>query len=184
MALPKDYPEPAQLLAFVLCPSAAWDVNLLDLLKQTFGVLRHTGTLQPFDRTTYYMPEMGDGLFRGVVSFETLIAPESIGEFKQRSNELEKKCLRQDSLRSVNIDVGYMDVDKVVLPSYKRGPFKLYAGEGLWLDMLLTYAKGDFHPTAWAFEDFARNPYQKDLRLIREKYKKALKDSRAAEAGS
>lgn len=184
MALPKDYPEPAQLLAFVLCPSATWDANLLDLLKQTFGALRHTGTLQPFDRTTYYKPEMGDGLFRGVVSFGTLIAPESIGEFKQRSNELEQLCLRQDLLRSVNIDVGYMDVDKVVLPSYKRGPFKLYADNGLWLDMLLTYAKGTFHPTAWAFEDFARNPYQKDLLLVREKYKKALKDLRASVADS
>ena len=62
---------------------------------------------------------------------------------------------------------------KVVLPSYKRGPFKLYAGNGVWLDMLLTYAKGQFHPTAWAFEDFKRNPYQHDLQLIRERYKKA-----------
>ena len=60
----------------------------------------------------------------------------------------------------------------MVLPSYKRGPFKLYAGKGVWLDMLLTYAKGQFHPTAWAFEDFKRNPYQHDLQLIREKFKK------------
>jgi hypothetical protein len=38
--------------------------------------------------------------------------------------------------------------------------------------MLLTYAKGEFHPTAWAFEDFKRNPYQHDLQLIRERFKK------------
>ena len=67
-------------------------------------------------------------------------------------------------------------MDKVVLPSYKRGPFKLYAGKGVWLDMLLTYAKGVFHPTAWAFDDFMRNPYQHDLQLIREKFKKARKN--------
>ena len=78
-------------------------------------------------------------------------------------------------MRQVNIDIGYMDMDKVVLPSYKRGPFKLYAGKGVWLDMLLTYAKGLFHPTAWAFEDFKRNPYQHDLQLIRERFKKAGK---------
>jgi hypothetical protein len=65
-----------------------------------------------------------------------------------------------------------MDLDKVVLPSFKRGPFKIYAGDGLWLDMLLTYAKGKFHPTAWAFDDFVRNPYEHDLLLIREKFKK------------
>ena len=79
--------------------------------------------------------------------------------------------------RRANIDIGYMDLDKVVLPSYKRGPFKLYAGNGVWLDMLLTYAKGQFHPTAWAFEDFKRNPYQHDLQLIREKFKKSGKNN-------
>ena len=75
----------------------------------------------------------------------------------------------------MNIDIGYMDLDKVVLPSYKRGPFKLYAGEGVWLDMLLTYSKGLFHPTSWAFEDFKRNPYQHDLQLIRERWRKSAR---------
>lgn len=164
------------MLAFVLCPGATWDSALLQTLQEAFGALRHTGALHPFDQTTYYAGEMGAGLFRGVVSFDTLIAPETIGRYKQLSNELELAGHSSDGAkRTVNVDVGYMDVDKVVLPSYKRGPFKLYAGAGLWLDMLLTYAKGAFHPTAWAFEDFARNPYQKDLLLVREKYKKALK---------
>ena len=47
----------------------------------------------------------------------------------------------------------------------------------VWLDMLLTYAKGLFHPTQWAFEDFKRNPYQHDLQLIRERWRKSLRTS-------
>ncbi|WP_298771697.1 DUF4416 family protein [uncultured Fibrobacter sp.] len=169
-----QFSENAQLIAFVLQHGAEWNIEVLDALERTWGKIRHKGKLFAFDRTPYYTPEMGDGLYRGVVSFEKEIPPETIAAEKERSNALELTMAQASSpdARRVNIDIGYMDLDKVVLPSYKRGPFKLYAGEGVWLDMLLTYAKGEFHPTSWAFEDFKRNPYQHDLLLIREKFKK------------
>lgn len=177
MALPKDYSDSVQLLAFVLCPHSQWDSSLLNALSQMWGPLRHTGALYPFDQTHYYQAEMGSHLYRGVLSFESLIDPSKIGDYKKQSNAFEIQTQQATGLRFVNVDVGYMDVDKIVLPSYKKGPFKLYAGEGLWLDMQMTYAKGVFSSTPWAFEDFKRNPYQKDLQLIREKYKKALKST-------
>ena len=170
-----QFSENAQLLAFVLQPGEQWLPEVIDALERTWGKIRHKGKLFAFDKTPYYTPEMGEGLYRGVVSFEKTIPPETIALEKERSNALELTMAQatDPDARKVNIDIGYMDLDKVVLPSYKRGPFKLYAGNGVWLDMLLTYAKGEFHPTAWAFEDFKRNPYQHDLQLIRERYKKA-----------
>lgn len=170
-----QFSENAQLLAFVLQPGAEWLPEVIDALERTWGKIRHKGKLFAFNQTPYYTPEMGEGLYRGVVSFENEIPPETIAVEKERSNALELTMAHAENpeARRVNIDIGYMDLDKVVLPSYKRGPFKLYAGKGVWLDMLLTYAKGQFHPTAWAFEDFKRNPYQHDLQLIRERYKKA-----------
>lgn len=170
-----QFSEQVQLIAFVLQKGECWDDTVLDALQKTWGLIRHRGKLFAFDRTGYYEPEMGDGLYRGVVSFEKTIPAETIAQEKERSNALELSLAaeRLDAGRSVNIDIGYMDLDKVVLPSYKRGPYKLYAGKGVWLDMLLTYSKGMFHPTKWAFEDFVRNPYQHDLQLIREKFKKA-----------
>ena len=175
-----QFSENAQLLAFVLQSGPEWLPEVLDALERTWGPLRHRGKLFAFDQTPYYTSEMGAGLYRGVVSFEAEIPPETIAQEKERSNALEltMASAARPEARRVNIDIGYMDLDKVVLPSYKRGPFKLYAGGGVWLDMLLTYAKGLFHPTAWAFEDFKRNPYQHDLQLIREKFKKMGKLSR------
>ena len=172
-----QFSENAQLIAFVLQKGSEWDPKAIELLEKTWGPIRHKGRLFAFDKTDYYKPEMGDGLYRGVISFEKEIPPETIAEEKERSNALELTTASAEApeLRHVNIDIGYMDMDKVVLPSYKRGPFKLYAGKGVWLDMLLTYAKGVFHSTAWAFDDFVRNPYQHDLQLIREKFKKARK---------
>ena len=175
---PSNYSEPVQLIAFVLQKGGEWNPSVLDLLERSWGKIRYKGKLFAFDKTDYYEPEMGADLYRGVVSFEKCIPPETIAQEKARSNELELTSAAgaSDDARPVNIDIGYMDLDKVVLPSYKRGPFKLYAGEGVWLDMLLTYAKGLFHPTQWAFEDFKRNPYQHDLQLIRERWRKSLRE--------
>ena len=174
-----QFSEPAALIAFVLQPGPEWNIDVISLLERTWGKIQHKGKLFAFDKTDYYTGEMGNDLFRGVVSFERTIAPETIALEKKRSNELELTMALEGDHRKVNIDIGYMDLDKVVLPSYKRGPFKLYAGDGVWLDMLLTYAKGVFHPTSWAFEDFVRNPYMHDLLLIREKYKKAAKEQKS-----
>ena len=173
MPLPHQFSENAALIAFVLLPSPEWPAEILSKLTSVFGNIRHLGKLFPFDKTDYYTPEMGSGLFRGVLSFENTVEPQNIGVEKEKSNALELKLAASLEHRKINIDIGYMDLDKVVLPSYKRGPFKLYAGNGLWLDMILHYAKGKFLPTAWAFDDFKRNPYEHDLLLIREKFKKS-----------
>ena len=179
MATPDQGVLPVQLLAFVLVPGPSWDEGLLAALAAEFGPLLHTGQLHSFAGTGYYADELGDTPHRGVLSFANLCAAEAIGSFKYRSNAFEERWSAGSAQRRVNIDIGYMDTDKIVLPSFKKGPCKLYAGAGVWLDMLMTYAKGRFHPTAWAFADFKLNPYTKDLLLVREKYKKALHRNQA-----
>ncbi|MCL2100171.1 MAG: DUF4416 family protein [Fibromonadales bacterium] len=164
----------SKLIAFIIAPQSSLKKAWISALADKFGGLEHEGEFFPFCKTDYYKAEMGENLHRGVVSFEGLIEAENIGLHKNKAIELENILLNETGGRILNIDIGYMDSDKIVLPSTKRGPFKLYAGSGIWLDMILTYAKGDFKPTDWAFADFKENPYKRDLLLIREKYKRAL----------
>jgi hypothetical protein len=174
-----EKPPQALLLCFALVPqslvqgqgTAPWE----ETLETHFGKIMRRGKFFPFAHTAYYEAEMGANLLRTVIGFETLISPEEILTYKLKAIEIEKDAADIAQHRTFNLDIGYMDADKVVLPSTKKGPFKLYAGRGLWLDMLLTYAKGRFSPTPWAFADFAQNPYEKDLLLIREGYKKLMK---------
>jgi len=165
--------EFAKLIAFVIAPQNFFEDVWLNKLSDYFGNFEHKGKFFPFDKTNYYESEMGRNLHRCVVSFEGLIEPENIGEYKNKAIELEGVLKNENGGRILNIDIGYMDFDKVVLPSTKRGPFKLYAGGGIWLDMILTYAKGNFNPTSWTFADFKENPYKRDLLLIRERFKLA-----------
>jgi hypothetical protein len=164
----------AKLIAFIIAPQNSFENTWLSAIEDKFKILEHKGEFFPFCKTDYYKAEMGKNLHRCVISFSGLVEPENIGAYKVKSIELENSLKNETGGRILNIDIGYMDSDKIVLPSTKRGPFKLYAGDGIWLDMVLTYAKGDFKPTEWAFADFKENLYRRDLLLIREKYKKAL----------
>jgi hypothetical protein len=166
--------QSAKLIAFIITPQNTFESEWVSKLADNFGGLEHKGEFFPFNKTDYYKPEMGENLYRCAVSFERLTEPENIGIYKNKAIELENSLRNKNGGRILNIDIGYMDFDKIVLPSTKRGPFKLYAGNGIWLDMILTYAKGDFKPTEWAFADFKENPYKRDLLLIREKYKRSL----------
>jgi len=167
-------PYLAKLIAFIIAPQNKLKDIWLSAIADKFGIVEHKGVFFPFCKTDYYRAEMGENLHRGVVSFEGLTEPENISACKNKAIELENSLKNETGSRVLNMDIGYMDSDKIVLPSTKRGPFKLYAGGGIWLDMVLTYAKGDFRPTEWAFADFKENPYKRDLLLIREKYKRIL----------
>jgi hypothetical protein len=178
--VPAPPPNLAKLIAFIIAPVGAKRASPLQkplpesLLAEYFGELDHKGEFFPFCKTDYYKAEMGENLHRCVVSFEALVEADKIGLYKYKAIEVEGRLKNERNGRLINVDVGYMDFDKIVLPSTKRGPFKIYAGDGIWLDMVLTYAKGDFKPTEWAFADFKENPYKRDLLLIREKYKRAF----------
>lgn len=169
--------EPVQLLAFVLQSNEEWGEELVDVLRATWSAPSYTGKWYPFDQTHYYEPEMGSGLFRAVVAFPGLVDASGIAKEKRRAMEVEAR-LAASGGRRFNIDVGYMDTDKIVLPSVKRGPKKIYWGEGVWLDAVMQYAKGRFTGTDGTFEDFVRNPYHHDLLLIRERFKRQLKNLR------
>jgi len=166
-----------QRIAFILQQGAEWKPDYILEIEKTWGALTHKGAWVKFDRTPYYTPEMGSGLFRCVIAFQGLIDPSLAARDKLAAMQVEQQLAQSTGNRAINIDIGYMDADKIILPSCKQGPWKVYWGEGIWLDIVMHYAKGVFTGSPWTFEDFARNPYQRDLLLIREKYKKALKTS-------
>jgi hypothetical protein len=171
-----------KLVAFLLYDAKS-DAREFDaLLEQCFGPMDFRGTPVPFLETTYYEPEMGGNLCRKLVSFRDLVAPEDAVKHKKIAQKLEQELAQQAGGvgRVLNIDTGYLDSDKLVLPSCKQGPFKVYWGEGIWLDMLLYYRKGAYFPFDWSFKDFAQGCYNSDLLKVREKYKAGLRKATLA----
>ena len=128
-----------------------------------------------FANTTYYDVEMGTPIFRRFYSFKELISPDILASIKLATNSIEDQYADGKS-RKVNLDVGYMDYDKIVLASAKYGIHKVSIGSGIYADMALHYEKGKFFPYLWAFMDFRSSAYHSFFFRMRTIYKKQLKE--------
>jgi hypothetical protein len=143
-------------------------------MTAAFGAIDFEGPDHAFDATNYYDAEMGPGLSRRLISFAPLISPERIAALKLEACALEKALARGEA-RTVNLDAGYLDTNKVVLASLKQGPQKIYLGSGVWADLVALYRKGTFLSFEWTFADFKDGRYERDLLRIRERYKDGRK---------
>lgn len=160
----------------LLAPTPTPPGSLWDGLEKVFGPIEFKGGFHPFDTTDYYRGEFGADLFRCFIGFRGLESPDRLPADKHAAARLEAEWA-VDGKRVYNLDIGYMDTDKLVLASFKRGPCKLYLGDGVYGDLLLRYAKGRFEPFPWAFTDFQDGRYGKSLLTIREKLKSELRKS-------
>jgi hypothetical protein len=120
---------------------------------------------------------MGSGLSRRIVSFYSLVPPDCLSSTKQKCNEIEDQ-LAGSKGRTVNLDVGYLDHNKIVLASFKSAGQKIYLGEGVWADLVARYRQGRYCSFEWTFPDFRDGRYDRELGQIREIYLKQLRKFR------
>ncbi len=163
-----------KLIAAILYRKEEEYKQLRPYLTDTFSAVDYQGKFLPFVETDYYESEMGKGLVRGMISFEQLVHPECLARVKHQARDLENRFSIHDN-RSVNIDIGYMDMFKVVLASFKGRSNKIYLSDGVWADMILHYESGVYKSFMWGFPDFKSGIYNADLMEIRSIYKKQLK---------
>ncbi len=170
-------PDPlVKAFAAVLYADAAALEEALPRLAAAFSPLEQRGAPHPFDQTDYYAVEMGAGLQRVLVSFARLEPPGWLVEAKRAAIVIED-ALRVAGRRRVNVDVGYLDLGKVVLASSKGRPSKLYLAHGIWADLTLTYAQGRYQPLPWSFPDFRSGRYDAELLALRTRYKAQLREA-------
>ena len=138
-------------------------------IKSVWGALDFEGADHHFDVTAYYAPEMGDPLYRRLVSFETLLPPTVSAEMKLRCNAIED-TLACEGKRIVNLDAGYLDNNKVVLASAKGAGQKIYLDKGIYADFVGRYKGGRYQPFDWTFPDFRDGRYDQELMTMRRIY--------------
>ena len=140
------------------------------LLAREFGAIDTCSGVYPFDKTDYYMAEMGKGLVREFFSLSSPDSPGSLPDYKLRCARIEEQW-KDNGNRVINIDPGYMDFYKIVLASFKEGGQKIYMSDGVYADMTLYYKKGEWHAFPWTFPDFALGVYDQYFIKLREAYK-------------
>jgi hypothetical protein len=112
---------------------------------------------------------MGTDIQRRLITFARLVPPESIRQAKLISNDIEER-LAGTAGRQVNLDIGYLDHNKIVLASVKYAGQKIHLGDGVYADMIARYKQGRYHPFEWTFPDFRDGRYDEELAVIRRVY--------------
>ena len=168
-----DITNVKQVAAILYQDREDFDTVIPELTK-IYSSIDYQGEFFPFVETDYYESEMGKGLQRGVISFEKLIHPDQLAASKIKSREFED-ALRKNGNRRINVDIGYMDMFKVVLASFKGRSNKIYLSDGVWADMIMYFEEGDYKTFMWGFPDFKSGIYNNDLINIRNLYKTQLR---------
>jgi len=163
-----------KLISSIFSPREDLIETAMGRVEEMFGPLDWKSAGLFFDRTRYYEKEMGWPLFRRFVSFRDLIRPDSIVEVKLRTNELEKAFVREGK-RSVNIDPGYICMERLVLVTGKNYTHRIYLSKGIYADLALVFQKGGFRPLPWTYRDYGDEDLIEQFNGIRAKYKAQLR---------
>ena len=173
MSNPSDA-EDVKLIASLFSSQA----NLIDrVILEMEGLFGPTDWISPaffFDRTKYYEKEMGWPLHRRFISFKTLVRPQDIVEIKLKTNALEIKG-SQSGKREINIDPGYVALERLVLATGKNYTHRIYLSKGIYADLTLIFQRGSFRPLAWTYKDYADPEIIDYFNELRERYKRQIR---------
>lgn len=145
--------EPVCPMAGLLAASPLLLAEAREVLAQSFGPLSLWTAPYPWLPVAYYQREMGPRIWRQWISFAGTMHPGELPGRKRAANELERRWCGEGR-RRVNIDPGYVDLERVVLASTKSAAHRLWLGEGVWGEVTLRWRRGGFEPWPWTYPDY------------------------------
>jgi hypothetical protein len=134
------------------------------LLSLEYGPVDFSSEVMPWDKTEYYRDEMGAGIVRKFLFFESLIDPGTLASIKKFAAMLEKDFAEPAGLavrRRINLDPGYVTEAKVVLATAKDFAHRLYIGGNTYAEVTLRYhlKERSFAPHEYTYPDFRTAAY-------------------------
>ena len=173
MSTPKEADE-VKLVASLFSPEENILEELIAELQRVYGSADWISPPLFFDRTRYYEKEMGWPLHRRFLSFRELIRPETIVDVKLQTNEMETLYL-QEGKRRVNVDPGYVALERLVLATGKNYTHRIHLLKGIYADLTLVFHQGSFQTLAWTYRDYADPVVIGYFNALRERYKNQLR---------
>jgi len=149
-------------------------------LVDSLGKIELTSEPRPWAVSDYYTAELGELPWRQFVAFDTLDDAASLPVRKLQTNELEGRW-RRSSGRAVNLDPGYIDLQKLVLASTKDASHRIYLGQGIFAESTLRFVGGRFEPWPYTYPDYAEDGALEFFTRVRARYRAQLRAGRRAD---
>ena len=156
-----------------------------DVLIKRFGEVDIESNTQSFNFTDYYEEEFGKNLMQKLFSFSTLIRQDELIEIKIITNDLENNDIDKNikknithHKRKINLDPGYITLNKYILASTKNGPSRIYLNQGIYAEITLRFINKSFVPCdEYTYPNYKTNEYINFLNSVRQKYKIQLREN-------
>ncbi|MFP3928659.1 MAG: DUF4416 family protein [Desulfobacteraceae bacterium] len=163
--------DPVKRIAGLISPDPEIIDRIIKELESVFGPVDRVSPLLDFDKTRYYEKEMGRPLFRRFISFRDLMPQDRLPEAKLETNRLEERT-SLGGRRVVNIDPGYLCLERLVLATGKNFTHRIYLKKGIFADLTLIFHKGSFRPLEWTYPDFREPLVEGFFNELREDYRR------------
>lgn len=101
----------------------------------------------------YYEKEMGDQLERKIFIFDKIGERDFLVDAKIWAQNLEMDTSVQGS-RILNIDMGYIAKEQVLLATGKPYSHRIYLNQGVYAELVYTYSDKTFKSLSWTYPDY------------------------------
>ncbi|MBE3092660.1 MAG: DUF4416 family protein [Chloroflexi bacterium] len=177
--------KPAKLIISMITSDKYLFSLYKEILIKRFGEVDIESSTQPFNYTDYYEEEFGENLMQKLFSFSTLIRQDELAEIKIITNGLEKNNNIDKNIktnithrkRKINLDPGYITLNKYILASTKNGPSRIYLNQGIYAEITLSFINKSFVPGEYTYPNYKTCEYIIFLTSVRQKYKLQLKEN-------
>ncbi|MBU4350162.1 DUF4416 family protein [bacterium] len=177
-------PKPAKLIISMITSDKYLFGLYKEVLIKKFGEVDIESNAQPFNFTDYYEEEFGQNLMQKLFSFSTLIRQDELAEIKIITNSLENDNIDKNiktnithPKRKINLDPGYITLNKYILASTKDGPSRIYLNQGIYAEITLRFINKSFVPCEYTYPNYKTNEYINFLNSVRQRYKLQLKEN-------
>ena len=156
---------PVKLVCGVMSGVASAFETAESVLANEFGPIDSSSEPFPFDLTTYYSNQMGEGLQRRFHSFERLIQPEDLSDIKLRTNRMEEDMRHRYSAgsRILNLDPGCLSGYSLVFGTTKNFAHRIPLNRGIYAHLELIFSKDSIKALDWTYPDFKSPRYHEWL---------------------
>lgn len=142
-------------------------------LERHFGRVRCETIDIPCTSTDRYSEEMGSSLHRRFFSFEKRADRDRLPEIKLCCHKIEKELgdrVNDFTFRTVNLDPGIMTADNLVMASHREYNHRIYLTRGVFAELALVWARGQFVRLPWTPADFYHDEAVEFFHRVRQSF--------------
>jgi len=147
-------PPPVKLVVGLLAASTALLDEAREALAAAVAPVELMTPPRPWAQSRYYCAEMGEEIWRQFVALVGLAPAPALARLKRRTNALERRWADARG-RRVNLDPGYIDLQKLVLASTKDAAHRVYLAGGIYAETTLRFTATGFAPWPHTYADYA-----------------------------